>query len=184
MTSCVGKVAHIPQSGNAQSELHREPLWFFSRSKNPEWRRSSNTIFVQQMQKPNCCFWAIQTYQGSHLCITAGISMATCAATSFSVWLHSTMTFLRAPSALLHQYLPTSGIPETFLFPEAQQESFSGHSLTTCLFSSRCEWVWDTWHLWAWHLLQYCWELHLHLPSWLHASQWRKQLHGYVLGFL
>lgn len=54
MASCVGKVAHFPQSGNVQSELHGEPLWFFSRSKNPELSRSSNTIFVRQMQKPNC----------------------------------------------------------------------------------------------------------------------------------
>lgn len=184
MTSCVGKVAHFRQSGNAPWELHREPLWFISRYKNPERRRSSNTIFVQQVQKPSCCFWATQMYQSSHLCITAGLSMAACAAASFSVWLRSTMTFLRAPSALLHQYLPTSGVTETFLFSEAQQESCCGPSLAACLFSSRREWVWDTWHLRAWHVLQHCWELHLHLSSRLHASQRRKQLHGYVLGFL
>lgn len=52
---------------------------------------------------------------------------------------------------------------------------------TAFLFSSRCKWVWYTWHLWTWHMLQYCWKLHLHLSSWLHASQWRKQLHGYGL---
>lgn len=46
--------------------------------------------------------------------------------------LHSTMTWLRAPSALFHQHLPTSVFTETFSFSEAQYESFCGHSLPFC----------------------------------------------------
>lgn len=114
----------------------------------------------------------------SHLCITARLSVANCATTSFSVW------------ASLQHDLPQSPFSSSPL--RCYWDIFVLRSpirkllwpLTAFLFSSRCEWVWYTWHLWTWHVLQYCWELHLHLSSGLHASQRRKQLHGYGLGFL
>lgn len=49
-------------------------------------------------------------------------------------------------------------------------------------FCSRYWWMHCSyWDLWAWNLLQYIGQLHVCVPPWIHAGQWRKQLHGWVV---
>lgn len=59
-------------------------------------------------------------------------------------------------------------ILSTRLFPRVKCPS----SHTTFSLDYRCEWMWNSRNLWSRDMLQHRWQLHLHLPSRLHASEW------------
>lgn len=59
-------------------------------------------------------------------------------------------------------------------------ERGSHSHLTPSLLGHRCEWMWDSRNLRSRDMLQHRWQLYLHLPSRLHASERGKQLHGWV----
>lgn len=190
MTPCAGKVAHFHQSNRPEPSNQSGLASLLIEMGTPQ---GTALVLVQiwksrmdEILKYCCCATGAKTKLLSLSCLdmsefsSSHYSQAVCGhlchhfllcvgfappwPRSELLQLSSTSTFL--PQALLRHFILRS----TILWP-----------LTAFLFSSRCEWVWYTWHLWTWHMLQYCWELHLHLPSWLHASQWRKQLHGYGL---
>lgn len=62
--------------------------------------------------------------------------------------------------------------------PVPERGSYS--HLPPSLLGHRCEWMWNSRNLRSRDMLQHRWQLHLHLPSRLHASERWKQLHGWV----